>query len=82
MNEEDFLALAKSKYAEIQALNEQPTFLEYEKEFVGLWAELGRQVSQANLGGVGKDHRKKENPQHPRPNRSDDLSSLYSKDET
>ena len=59
MNEEEFLKLAKAKYAEIQALKEKPTLLDYEKGFVDLWTELGRQVAQANLGDAGKDRRKK-----------------------
>lgn len=53
------MKLAKAKYAEIAALNDKPTFLEYEKGFVEVWMELGRQVAQANLGEVGKDRRKK-----------------------
>lgn len=59
MTEEQFLELAKAKYAEITALKEAPTLLDYEKGFVELWTELGRQVVQANLGEQGKDRRKK-----------------------
>jgi len=44
MNEEEFMKLAKAKYAEIKALNSEPTFLDYERGFVELWTELGRQV--------------------------------------
>jgi len=59
MSEQEFLEMAKAKYAEIHALNEAPTFLDYEQGFVELWTELGRQVAQANLGARGEDRRKK-----------------------
>ena len=65
MNEEEFLKMAKAKYAEIHVLNEAPTLLDYEKGFVELWTEFGRQVAQANLGDAGKDRRKKKNQKHP-----------------
>ena len=59
MNEEQFLKLAKAKYAEINALKEAPTLLDYEKGFVEIWTELGRQVAQSNLCDERKDRRKK-----------------------
>ena len=66
MNEQEFLEMAKAKYAEIHALNEAPTFLDYEQGFVELWTELGRQVAQANLGATGEDRRKKKDKEHVR----------------
>lgn len=65
MNEEEFMKLAKAKYAEIKALNSEPTFLDYERGFVELWTELGRQVLQAELGDSGKDRRKKRTSKPP-----------------
>jgi len=59
MTENEFLQMAKAKYAQISKLKEKPTFLEYEQGFVELWTELGRQVAQAELGDGGKDRRKK-----------------------
>ena len=59
MKEEEFLKLAKAKYAEINGLNKEPTLLDYEKGFLKIWQELGGQVAQANLGDQGKDKRKK-----------------------
>ena len=59
MSEEEFLKLAKAKYKEIHALKKERTFLDYEKGFVEVWQELGKEVTQANLGNPGKDHRKK-----------------------
>ncbi|MBK7409569.1 MAG: hypothetical protein IPL49_20640 [Saprospirales bacterium] len=65
MNEEEFLKMAKAKYGEIKALKEKPTLLDYEKGFVELWTELGRQVAQAELGDEGKDRRKKRESKAP-----------------
>lgn len=59
MKEEEFLKLAKSKYAQIHSLKKEPTLLDYEKGFQEIWQELGEQVLQANLGDQGKDKRKK-----------------------
>lgn len=59
MNEEEFLKLAKSKYAEIKQLKEKPSFLDYEQGLVDIVTELGRQVMEADLKGAGKDRRKK-----------------------
>jgi hypothetical protein len=64
MSEEEFLELAKAKYAEIHAMSEAPTLLDYEAGFVEIWNELGRQVAQANLGTTGKDRRKKKDKEH------------------
>ena len=65
MTEEEFTKLAKAKYAEINALNEKPTLYDYERGFLELWTELGRQVSEANLEGQGKDRRKKNKSKPP-----------------
>jgi hypothetical protein len=59
MTREEFAKLADAKYSEIQALTDEPTFLDYEKGFVELWTELGRQVAEKNLGNTGNDRRKK-----------------------
>lgn len=59
MNEEAFLKLAKSKYAEIHQLKEKPSFLDYEQGLVDIMTEFGRQVMESDLKGVGKDRRKK-----------------------
>lgn len=59
MKEEEFLKLAKAKYAEINGLKKELTLLDYERGFLEIWQELGGQVAQANLGDQGKDKRKK-----------------------
>jgi hypothetical protein len=59
MTEEEFLDMARAKYADINRLNTSPGLLEYEQGFVEIWMELGRAVAQKNLGSGGKDRRKK-----------------------
>ena len=59
MTEENFIALAKKRYAELQALNKINNFYDYEKEFESLWRDLGREVLEANISKVPADRRKK-----------------------
>ena len=59
MTREEFLALADKRYDELQALNKLDNFYDYEKEFVGIWQELGRSVLESNLGKLPEDRRKK-----------------------
>jgi len=44
MSKEEYIALAEAKYQELQALQSNATFYDYEKSFVDLWQDLGRQV--------------------------------------
>lgn len=64
MTEEDFLALARQKYQDLQQLKDKPTLYDYEKSFDEIWQDLGRQVLEKNLSNVPTDRRKKkdENP--------------------
>lgn len=59
MTEVEFLALAKAKYACIQALKDNPSFYDYEKSFDEIWTDLGRQVLEKSIGQVPSNHRKK-----------------------
>ena len=59
MTEANFVALAKKRYAELQALNKIDNFYDYEKEFETLWRDLGREVLEANISIVPADRRKK-----------------------
>ena len=65
MTREEFAQLADAKYNEIQALNDEPTLLDYERGFLELWTELGGTVAQANLGDQGGDRRKKKSSPPP-----------------
>lgn len=59
MTKEEFLALAEARYDALQKLNKLNSFYDYEKQFVDLWRELGRQVLEQNLGPVPTNRRKK-----------------------
>ncbi len=77
MDKEAFMRLAEAKYAEIHALKDEPTFLDYEKGFVELWTALGREVLQSEIGNPGEDRRKKKDPNDPRRNRVEKDESIY-----
>ena len=59
MTKEEFLALAESRYEALQELNQLNSFYDYEKIFVDLWRDLGREVLEKNLGEVPENRRKK-----------------------
>jgi hypothetical protein len=59
MTKDAFLALAESRYDDLQRLNtEQTHFYDYEKGFAELWTELGRAVLEGNLGELPELPRK------------------------
>lgn len=59
MKKEEFLALAEQRYDALQKLNKLDSFYDYEKLFVELWRDLGREVLEKNLGDVPTNRRKK-----------------------
>ncbi len=59
MTEEEYIALARRKYHDLQQLKTQPTFYDYEKSFDQIWQDLGRQVLEKTLSDVPADRRKK-----------------------
>lgn len=59
MSKEEFLALAEKRYDALQDLNKLDNFYDYEKQFVELLRDLGREVLEKNLGSVPTDRRKK-----------------------
>lgn len=65
MTRDELHRLVDQKYDEINALKQEPTFLDYEQGFVEIWQELGRQVLQADLGDAGQDRRKKRSSKPP-----------------
>jgi hypothetical protein len=54
-----FVALAKKRCAELQALNRVDNFYDYGKEFESLWRHVGREVLEANISTLPADRRKK-----------------------
>ena len=59
MTKAEFLKLAEARYDEIHQLNEGNDFYDYEKDFVSIWQELGKQVLEKNLSELSTDRRKK-----------------------
>lgn len=59
MTEDEYVALARQKYQDLQQLKSKPTFYDYEKSFDEIWQELGRQVLEKSLSDVPTDRRKK-----------------------
>ncbi|GAA4421817.1 hypothetical protein GCM10023187_57740 [Nibrella viscosa] len=59
LTEEEFLALAKAHYTQLQALQEKNTFYEHEQAFDQIWQELGQQVLEKTISQPGQDRRKK-----------------------
>jgi len=53
------IAFLLSQSPEIQELNKLTSFYEYEKEYVRIVKDIGRQALELHLGDVGKDRRKK-----------------------
>jgi uncharacterized membrane protein len=59
MSKEEFLALAEKRYDALQDLNKLNSFYDYEKVFVEIWQEFGRETLEKNLGAVPTNRRKK-----------------------
>lgn len=59
MTEEKFLELCRSKYQQINKLNELKDFYEYEKQFEKIMTDLSRMVLENNISEVPADRRKK-----------------------
>jgi uncharacterized membrane protein len=59
MSKEEFLAVAEQRYDALQKLNQLDSFYNYEKLFLELWRDLGREVLEKNLGPVPLNRRKK-----------------------
>jgi purine-nucleoside phosphorylase len=53
------IALLLTKNAKIQELEKTDSFYDYEKEYVRIVKDIGRQAMEMGLGGAGKDRRKK-----------------------
>lgn len=59
MTEEEYIAIARQKYQELQKLKNEKSFYSYEKTFDEIWTDLGREVLEKNLSDVPTDRRKK-----------------------
>ena len=59
MSKEDFIALALERWPELESLDKEKDFYEYEKRFEQIMLELSRTVLERKVSEVGKDRRKK-----------------------
>jgi len=61
MTKEEYLAIAASRYEEIERMQSADTFYDYEKGFAEIWQDLGRQYMESYLNETSKtqDRRKK-----------------------
>jgi hypothetical protein len=59
LSEQDFLELARTRYAELASLEKVANFLDYEEAFDALWVSLGRSVLEQSISQVPTNKRKK-----------------------
>jgi hypothetical protein len=59
MTQEAYLKLAASKWPELEKLQSEGNFYEFEKRFEEIWIELGQSVLENQIGEVPNDYRKK-----------------------
>lgn len=62
MSKEEYVALALSRWPELESLDQEKDFYEYEKRFEQIMLDLSRAVLESKISKVGKDRRKKQNP--------------------
>lgn len=59
ITKEKFLEAAAKRYDSISSLSEINNFYDYEKEFVSLWQNLGKEILEKSISEVSNDRRKK-----------------------
>jgi hypothetical protein len=59
MTREELMEAAGKRYDELHSLNDGRDFYDYEKEFIKIWEDLGREVFEKNINTVNQDRRKK-----------------------
>jgi hypothetical protein len=59
LTEEEFVEQARKQYRLIDQLKTQQSFYEYEKAFVKIWNEYGRQTIESSISSTTKDRRTK-----------------------
>lgn len=81
MTKEEYLAIAASRYEELEALKEKDNFYDYEKSFDQIWHDLGCQYleSQLNEKSATKDRRKKNSSHKIRSNKHQQIASIYAR---
>ncbi len=59
MTKEQLVEAITAHYDELNALNKIDNFYDYEGDFIKLWAKMGREVLEKNIGTLPGDRRKK-----------------------
>ena len=59
ITEEEYMALAREKYQELQALNDKTTLRDHEELFTTIWTDWGQQLLGKTISQPTKDRRKK-----------------------
>lgn len=59
MSEEEYIAIAKARYAAIKKLEGESSFYEYEKQFSQIWIDLGKEVMEKSISQVPPNSQKK-----------------------
>lgn len=59
MTKEEFVRLAESYWPELESLDKEKDFYEYEKRFERIMLDLGRAVLESKISNAGVDRRKK-----------------------
>jgi hypothetical protein len=59
MSKEEYLALAASKWPQLEELDQEKDFYEYERRFEQIMLELSLAVLQSKISNPGNDRRKK-----------------------
>jgi len=59
MTKSEFLEIASKRYDAIDASNKLDNFYDYEKEFVDILRQMGKEILEKNLGELPADKRKK-----------------------
>lgn len=59
MTREELHALVDAQFDNLETLQKEPTFLEYEQKFAQIWTTLGGDVLQATIGQAPINPRKK-----------------------
>jgi hypothetical protein len=59
MTKEEYIEAAGKRYDQLHALNDGRDFYDYEKEFIKIGEDMGREVFEKNINTVSEDRRKK-----------------------
>ena len=63
MTKEEYIAIASSKFEELQSLKKIDNLLDYENEFEKILKDLGRTVLEKSISEPSADRRKKKHLQ-------------------